>query len=205
MRPSAVVLTDAKSAIPQATQKMEVALQQQQQETRDKARRRLKHKLAGDLDMIILKALRKEPQRRYISVEQFSEDVRRYLEGRPVIARSDTFGYRTTKFLRRNAGSVAAAAIILLLLVGATVLSFVNAAIAGSFSRTLNAASSRSRRRWFDRPDCWGISIFRRIQPPRRPNTGRRSRPLGIFWKLIPGTPAAHRTSGRTWRWLACG
>ena len=67
----------------------------------------LKHKLAGDLDMIILKALRKEPQRRYISVEQFSEDVRRYLEGRPVIARSDTFGYRTTKFLRRNAGSVA--------------------------------------------------------------------------------------------------
>ncbi len=127
LRPSTVVLTDAKSAIPQATQKMEVALQQQQQETRDKARRRLKHKLAGDLDMIILKALRKEPQRRYISVEQFSEDVRRYLEGRPVIARSDTFGYRTTKFLRRNAGSVAAGAIVLLLLVGATVFSVINA------------------------------------------------------------------------------
>jgi serine/threonine protein kinase len=127
LRPSTVVLTDAKSAIPQATQKIEVALQQQQQETRDKARRRLKHKLAGDLDMIILKALRKEPQRRYISVEQFSEDVRRYLEGRPVIARSDTFGYRTAKFLRRNAGGVAAGAIIVLLLVGATVLSVINA------------------------------------------------------------------------------
>lgn len=118
LRPSSVVLTDTKSAIPQATQKIEVA-----QETRDKARRRLKHKLAGDLDMIILKALRKEPQRRYISVEQFSEDVRRYLEGRPVIARSDTFGYRTAKFLRRNAAGVTAIAAALVLLLVSTILS----------------------------------------------------------------------------------
>ena len=72
------------------------------------ARQRLKKKLSGDLDMIILKALRKEPQRRYHSVEQFSEDVRRYLEGRPVIARIDTPGYRFAKFVRRNAAGVAA-------------------------------------------------------------------------------------------------
>ncbi len=103
LRPSSVVLTDAKSAIPQATQKIEVAAATSQ-ETRDKARRRLKRKLAGDLDTIILKALRKEPHRRYISVEQFSEDVRRYLEGRPVIARSDTFGYRTLGFLPAQRG-----------------------------------------------------------------------------------------------------
>ena len=70
--------------------------------------------------MIILKSLRKEPARRYASAEQFSEDIRRYLEGRPVIARSDTLGYRTGKFMRRNAGGVAAAAIISLALIGAT-------------------------------------------------------------------------------------
>ena len=73
------------TAVPEATQKMEAV-----SETRDKARKRLSKKLAGDLDMIVLMALRKEPHRRYVSVEQFSEDIRRYLEGRPVIARLDT-------------------------------------------------------------------------------------------------------------------
>jgi hypothetical protein len=116
LKPSAVVLTDQKAVIPLATQNIDLA----QEETRDKARRRLKRKLAGDLDMIVLMALRKEPQRRYASVEQFSEDIRRYLEGRPVIARSDTFGYRAARFVRRNAAAVAAAAIVTLTLLGAT-------------------------------------------------------------------------------------
>jgi eukaryotic-like serine/threonine-protein kinase len=117
LKPSAVVLTDEKAVIPDATQKIDLT----HEETRDKARRRLKKKLAGDLDMIVLMALRKEPLRRYASVEQFSEDIRRYLEGRPVIARSDTFGYRAARFLRRNAVAVAAAVVASLTLFGATV------------------------------------------------------------------------------------
>jgi serine/threonine protein kinase len=117
LKPSAVVLTDEKAVIPQATQKLDVSTE----ETRDKARRRLKKKLAGDLDMIVLMALRKEALRRYASVEQFSEDIRRYLEGRPVIARSDTFGYRAARFVRRNAVAVAAAAIVGLTLFGVTI------------------------------------------------------------------------------------
>src|SRR6187402_1782963 len=71
---------------------------------------RLQRQLAGDLDNIILKALSKEPSRRYASVDQFSEDVRRHLVGLPVIARKDTWGYRTTKFVRRNRAVVVAAA-----------------------------------------------------------------------------------------------
>jgi eukaryotic-like serine/threonine-protein kinase len=67
---------------------------------------RLRRQLAGDLDNIILKALSKEPRRRYASVDQFSEDVRRHLGGLPVIARKDTWGYRTTKFVRRNRAAV---------------------------------------------------------------------------------------------------
>ena len=117
LKPSAVVLTDEKAIIPQATQKIDVM----QEETRDKARRRLKKKLAGDLDMIVLMALRKEPRRRYASVEQFSGDIRRYLEGRPVIARSDTFGYRSAKFIGRNAVAVGAAAIVAVTLFGAAI------------------------------------------------------------------------------------
>jgi serine/threonine protein kinase len=116
-RPSAVILTDDTHAIPQATQKIEVAMA----ETRSLARKRLKKKLSGDLDTIILKALRKEPQKRYLSVEQFSEDVRRYLDGRPVSARIYTPGYRLTKFVQRNVASVAAAISLVAILLGSTI------------------------------------------------------------------------------------
>jgi hypothetical protein len=58
--------------------------------------------LQGDLDHIILRALQKEPTRRYASVEQFSEDLRRHVEGLPVAARPDTRRYRAGKFLKRH-------------------------------------------------------------------------------------------------------
>jgi serine/threonine protein kinase/tetratricopeptide (TPR) repeat protein len=74
--------------------------------------------LRGDLDNIILKALKKEPMRRYASVEQFSEDIRRHLEGLPVTARPDTLGYRVSKFIQRNRATAIAASIIFLALVG---------------------------------------------------------------------------------------
>jgi serine/threonine-protein kinase len=70
---------------------------------------RWRRRLSGDLDMIVLKALRKEPDRRYASVAQLAEDVERHLEGRPVIAQPDTFRYRAGKFTRRHRGGVAAA------------------------------------------------------------------------------------------------
>ena len=69
---------------------------------------RLRRRLAGDLDTIVLKALRKEPARRYASVEQLAEDLRRHLDGRPVIARPDTFRYRAQKFARRHRAGVGA-------------------------------------------------------------------------------------------------
>ncbi len=58
--------------------------------------------LAGDLDSIVLKAIQKDPTRRYTSVEQFSGDIRSCLEGRPVSARKNTFLYRAGKFMRRR-------------------------------------------------------------------------------------------------------
>jgi tetratricopeptide (TPR) repeat protein len=63
-------------------------------------------------------ALRKEPERRYQSVEQFSEDIRRHLEALPVVARKDTLAYRSAKFVRRNAVTTAAAAFVFLTLLG---------------------------------------------------------------------------------------
>ncbi|MCH8913150.1 MAG: tetratricopeptide repeat protein [Planctomycetes bacterium] len=79
---------------------------------------RLHRRLLGDLDNILLRALRKEPDRRYSSVEQFSEDVRRHLVGLPVIARNDTLMYLASKFIRRRKGVVVAATLVLLSLLG---------------------------------------------------------------------------------------
>ena len=84
-------------------------------ETPEKLRRRL----AGDLDNIVLMALRKEPQRRYSSVEQFSDDIRRHLQKFPIVAHSDTLTYRASKFLNRHKFATAAvAAVLVTLLVG---------------------------------------------------------------------------------------
>ena len=67
--------------------------------------------LSSDLDNIVLMAMRKEPERRYQSVVQFSEDLRRYLDGRPVIARQSSVAYSMGKFIMRNRLPVGAAAV----------------------------------------------------------------------------------------------
>ncbi|MCI0620599.1 MAG: serine/threonine protein kinase [Acidobacteria bacterium] len=74
--------------------------------------RTLNPKLAGDLEAILLKALRKEPERRYPSVDGLHEEIERYLEGLPVKARRGTFSYRAGKFLRRHTTAVVAGALI---------------------------------------------------------------------------------------------
>jgi len=79
---------------------------------------RLRSRLRGDLDAILLTALRKDPGQRYPSVAAFATDVEAYLEGRPVAARAQGVFYRTSKFLRRHRWGVAAAALILALVTG---------------------------------------------------------------------------------------
>ena len=82
---------------------------------------RLRRRLVGDLDNIVLKALSKEPQRRYGSADRFSEDVRRHLAGLPVSARKDTLRYRAAKFVGRNRVAVAAAATAIVALVAGVI------------------------------------------------------------------------------------
>src|SRR5690606_7679181 len=77
---------------------------------------RLRRRLRGDLDRIVLKALQKEPERRYGSVEALARDVERHLAGLPVEARPATPGYRARRFLRRHRAGVTAAAAALGLL-----------------------------------------------------------------------------------------
>jgi serine/threonine protein kinase/Tfp pilus assembly protein PilF len=78
---------------------------------------RLRRVLRGDLDNIVLMAMRKEPERRYASAQQMSSDIQRHWDGMPVIAHRDTLSYRTTKFVRRHwlpvAASFSAAVLVL--------------------------------------------------------------------------------------------
>ena len=82
--------------------------------SRDRSTRpaKLRDRLEGDLDTIVLQALRRDPLERYASAEQFAEDIQRHLEGLPVRARTPTFQYRMGKFLKRNRWPVGIVALI---------------------------------------------------------------------------------------------
>ncbi|MEZ5458086.1 MAG: protein kinase [Steroidobacteraceae bacterium] len=86
--------------------------------------------LRGDLDVIVLKALRKDAAERYPTVAAFADDLRRHLEGRPVVARPDSSWYRATRFIQRNRIAVAATTSVALALLAATVFSINQARIA---------------------------------------------------------------------------
>jgi tetratricopeptide (TPR) repeat protein len=86
--------------------------------------------LRGDLDTILLQALRKEPERRYPTVAAFAEDIERHLSSQPVLAHADSFGYRAGKFLRRNRIAASAAAVVVILFVVSAVAILHSASVA---------------------------------------------------------------------------
>jgi serine/threonine protein kinase/Tfp pilus assembly protein PilF len=115
-RPSTAVGRTEERTLPDGTAQATTA--DSVSRTREGTPDRLRRRLRGDLDNIVLMALRKEPQRRYGSVEALSEDLRRYLEGLPVKAHRATAWYRASKFVRRHAFGVAAGVTVLVLVVG---------------------------------------------------------------------------------------
>jgi tetratricopeptide (TPR) repeat protein len=105
-------------------------------EGRNTSASRLRRTLSGDLDNIVLMAMRKEPDRRYASAQQLSSDIQKHLDGMPVIARRDTLSYRTGKFVTRHWLPVAAGvcAAILVLAFAAT-----------TYKQSLRIAAERDR------------------------------------------------------------
>jgi eukaryotic-like serine/threonine-protein kinase len=97
---------------------------------------RLRRTLQGDLDNIVCMAMRKEPERRYGSAQQLAGDIQRYLDGRPVLARSDTLSYRSSKFIQRHWLPVA---------VGASVFALILAFAVTAYVQSLRIAAERDR------------------------------------------------------------
>ncbi len=95
--------------------------------TGERESRKLARRLQGDLDTIVLKALHRDPARRYASAAALADDLRRHLDGRPVSARPDTVGYRGLKFIERHRVGVAAAILVVLSLVGSLAMALVQA------------------------------------------------------------------------------
>ena len=110
-RPSAAVARHTTAAGPGETRPE--LIWRYRRTTREKLSRLLK----GDLDNIVLLALRKEPQRRYRSANELSEDLRLHLASLPVLAQADTWSYRTGKFIRRHVTGVAMSVALVGLLV----------------------------------------------------------------------------------------
>ena len=108
-RPSTVVLKP--QPLPPAEQAVPFTSEQLSR-SREGSPAKLQRRLAGDLDDIVLMALRKEPARRYASVEQLADDLRRHLEGLPVTASQGSWSYRAGKFVRRHRVLIAAAALV---------------------------------------------------------------------------------------------
>lgn len=107
---------------------------------------RLRQALSGDLDTIVLKALRKAPSERYANVTAFADDLRRHLDDEPISARSDTIHYRAVKFVRRHRAAVAIAAVAILALVGGLVGTLTQAARATTQARAAEVQRDVARR-----------------------------------------------------------
>jgi non-specific serine/threonine protein kinase/serine/threonine-protein kinase len=87
----------------------------------------LRRMLRGDLDAIVLTTLRKEPERRYESVERLAQDIHHYLDGWPITAQRDAWTYRTRKFVRRHRWETAATVMLLLSVAAGGVATFMQA------------------------------------------------------------------------------
>jgi non-specific serine/threonine protein kinase/serine/threonine-protein kinase len=111
--------------------------------TRDARLARLVRSLSGDLDNIVMKALQKQPEQRYRSVEQLADDIRRHLDGRPVLARAASWHYRARKFAGRHKAGVIAASLVALSLVGGVAATLREAHLA-------NLQRTRAERRFQD-------------------------------------------------------
>ena len=124
----------------------------------------LNRKLGGDLDRIVLMALRKEPDRRYLSAAQLGEDIERFLAGRPVIARPDSAGYRVARFVARNRALVAAGLAVALLLAGFGATATVQA-------RRIARERDRAQRERTAAADVLAIltGLFERADPNKHP------------------------------------
>jgi eukaryotic-like serine/threonine-protein kinase len=133
---------------------------------RDATPKKLAKSLAGDLDTIVLKALKKKPTERYATANAFDEDIARYLGGDVVLAQPDSLAYRAAKFAGRHRVGIAAAALLILILAGGLAATTYEAGVAA----IQRDAALQAQRRSVTQTAAGGDGIVR----PNGPHLGGR-------------------------------
>ena len=154
--------------------------------------------LRGDLDNIVLMAMRKEPARRYASVAQFSADIGRHLDGLPVIARKDTWNYRTGKFIQRHKVGVAAAALIGLTLVAGIIATAWQAKRATREARLAAEQRDRAERRFEDVRHLSNALLFE-IAPKIEHLEGATEARQSLLTQSLKYLDSLAQESGKDW------
>jgi serine/threonine-protein kinase len=157
--------------------------------------RRLARRARGDLDRIVLKALREEPDRRYVSAGQLGEEIGRFLEGRPVLAQPDTLRYRLRKFVGRNRLAVAISGVLVASLVAFGAFSAWQARVVAEQRRVAQQERDAS-----EQVSRVLIDLFESTNPSVRPDGERM--PVGDFLRgsqarslaLLRDVPAVRAT-----------
>ncbi|MBT8402131.1 MAG: serine/threonine-protein kinase [Rhodothermia bacterium] len=141
---------------------------------------KLRRLLMGDLDTIVLKALHKDVDRRYISAEQFLEDIRRHVAGLPVQARPDTIFYRGSKFVRRHRIGVLSALLILVSLIGGLTGTAWQAVVAAEEAERAAQERDRARRESAkaERVTAYLIDLFAASDPAQTRGTELTARQM---------------------------
>ncbi|HEY8051716.1 MAG TPA: protein kinase [Steroidobacteraceae bacterium] len=148
--------------------------------------KKLVRMLRGDLDTIVLKALKKVPAERYATADAFAQDISRYLRGDVVLAQRDTVAYRLAKFARRHAAGIAVASVLILTLAGGLVATAYEARVAAAQRDAALQAQSRSltqtaaaRLRDADVPGA--MRIILEVLPQRREPAAYTPESLSVF------------------------
>ena len=137
----------------------------------------LARSFSGDIDIIIAKALRREPERRYPTAAAFADDLRRWLDHRPIAARGDSRAYRMRQFVRRHRVGVGAAALIVLSLAGGLGLALWQARVAEGEARRADAERAHAERQLArtERVKDFILALFREQDPIARAKAQARS------------------------------
>jgi eukaryotic-like serine/threonine-protein kinase len=139
--------------------------------------RQLARTLSGDLDLIVSTALQREPARRYATAAAFADDLRRWIEGRPISARADSPGYRLNRFLRRHRVGVAASLLVTLSLIGGLGAALWQARVARGEAQRADLERSKAERQLArsERVKDFILTLFREQDPVSRASAQART------------------------------
>lgn len=140
---------------------------------------RLAREVGGDLDLILAMAMRREPQRRHATAAAFANDLRSWLDGRPIAARADSARYRLGKFVRRHRLGVLAAAAILFALLGGLGIALWQAGVAREAAARADAERDLARQQAerAERVKEFVLALFREQDPASRARAQARTAP----------------------------